>query len=53
MLIPDTSKFGQLVNLFSFASWLFYGLCFFVLIFLRVSRKAMTRPYKVKNIYFI
>ncbi|XP_065662371.1 b(0,+)-type amino acid transporter 1 isoform X2 [Hydra vulgaris] len=47
MLIPKASKFESLVGIFSFASWLFYGLCFLVLIFLRFKRKDLRRPYKV------
>ena len=47
MLIPDSSKFGTLVGLFSFASWVFYGSCFCVLLYLRYSRRTMIRPYKV------
>jgi len=47
MLIPNTSQFETLVGLFSFASWLFYGACFVVLLYLRFSRKTMIRPYKV------
>ena len=53
MLIPDASKFETLVGFFSFASWVFYGLCFLVLVYLRFKRKDMERPYKVCSICFI
>lgn len=38
---------NSLVNYFSFAAWLFYGLTILALIVMRFTRKELERPIKV------
>ncbi|PIK51945.1 putative b(0,+)-type amino acid transporter 1 isoform X1 [Apostichopus japonicus] len=45
MLLP--SDFSALVNYFSFAAWLFYGLTILALILLRVQQPNAKRPIKI------
>lgn len=45
MLLP--ADFSALVNYFSFAAWLFYGLTILALIVLRVQRPNAKRPIKI------
>ncbi|XP_062923063.1 b(0,+)-type amino acid transporter 1 [Mobula hypostoma] len=40
-----------LINYFSFASWIFYGLTVFSLIVMRFTRKSLKRPVKVPIIF--
>ena len=49
MIIP--SNLAQLVNSYSLAVWIFYGLVFVGLLIMRVTHKDVHRPYKVcKNV---
>ena len=45
MIIP--SNLTQLVNSYSLAVWIFYGLVFVGLLIMRVTHKDVPRPYKV------
>ena len=45
MIIP--SNLTQLVNSYSLAVWIFYGLVFAGLIIMRVTHRDVKRPYKV------
>ena len=45
MVIP--SNLSQLVNSYSLAVWIFYGLVFVGLLIMRVTYKDVKRPYKV------
>ena len=45
MIIP--SNIGQLIDFFSFAAWLFYGLTFLSLIVMRKTKSSEPRAYKV------
>lgn len=47
MLVPDSSSFETLINYFSFAAWVFYGVTVSALIWLRYRKPEMKRPYKV------
>ena len=49
MTIPDSSKFGTILDLFSFTQWMFYGLsCSAVLVFRwKEPFKSKHRPYSV------
>ena len=47
MLIPDSSNFSSLVDFFTFASWIFYGMTFFSVIVLRFRKPNWKRPYRV------
>lgn len=49
MTIPDSSKFGTILDLFSFTQWMFYGLsCSAVLVFRwKEPFKSKHRPYRV------
>ena len=49
MLIPDASSFYTLVDFFSFAAWVFYGLTFASLLWLRYKKPDLRRPYKVSQ----
>ena len=48
MIIPDASSFSTLIDYFTFASWIFYGLTFLSVIVLRFRRPDWERPFKVK-----
>ena len=45
--MPDSSSFETLINYFSFAAWVFYGVTVSALIWLRYRKPEMKRPYKV------
>ena len=45
MVIP--SNLSQLVNSYSLAVWIFYGLVFVGLLIMRVTHRDVKRPYKV------
>ena len=47
MIIP--SNLTQLVNSYSLAVWIFYGLVFVGLLIMRVTHKDVPRPYKVSE----
>lgn len=47
MLVPESSSFETLLNYFSFAAWVFYGVTVSALIWLRFKKPDMERPYKV------
>ncbi|OQR67340.1 b0-type amino acid transporter 1-like [Tropilaelaps mercedesae] len=49
-LLVLISDIGNLIDLFGFAAWLFYGLAASTLIVLRFTRPSESRPYKV-NIF--
>ena len=51
MIIPDASSFTTLIDYFTFASWIFYGLTFLSIIVLRIRKPDWERPYKVRYIY--
>ena len=46
MMIP--SSIGALIDLFGFASWIFYGMVFSSLLYLRYKSPNANRPYKVR-----
>ncbi|XP_051884220.1 b(0,+)-type amino acid transporter 1 [Pristis pectinata] len=48
-IIP--ADINTLINYFSFASWIFYGLTTFSLIVMRFTRKSLRRPVKVPIIF--
>ena len=37
-----------LIDLFSFATWIFYGLCFLVIIWQRFRPSIVEKPFKVQ-----
>uniref|UniRef100_A0A8D0DHY9 b(0,+)-type amino acid transporter 1 n=1 Tax=Salvator merianae TaxID=96440 RepID=A0A8D0DHY9_SALMN len=45
MVIPG--NFSQIVNLFSFTAWLFYGTTVTGLLYLKIKKPELPRPYKV------
>ncbi|XP_071999755.1 b(0,+)-type amino acid transporter 1-like [Engystomops pustulosus] len=45
MIIPG--NFSSIVNFFSFTAWLFYGITIFGLIFMKIKKPDIPRPYKV------
>jgi L-type amino acid transporter 9 len=45
MVIP--SDVGSLIDFFSFAAWLFYGLAVFCVVILRFTKPNAERPIKV------
>ena len=45
MVIP--SDIGSLIDFFSFAAWLFYGLAVFCVVILRFRKPHAERPIKV------
>jgi len=47
MLIPRSSNFENLVNYFSFSIWIFCGMTFLALIWLRIKQPNRHRPFKV------
>jgi len=47
MIIPDSSTFSTLIDFFTFASWIFYGLSFFSVVVLRFRHPNWKRPYRV------
>lgn len=47
MLLPDSSSFETLINYFSFAAWVFYGVTVSALIWLRYKKPQAERPYRV------
>ncbi|KAK2553180.1 b0 [Acropora cervicornis] len=47
MLLPDSSSFETLINYFSFAAWVFYGVTVSALIWLRYKKPQVERPYRV------
>ena len=53
MLLPDSSSFETLINYFSFAAWVFYGVTVSALIWLRYRKPEMKRPYKVSHVALI
>ena len=53
MLLPDSSSFETLINYFSFAAWVFYGVTVSALIWLRYRKPDMKRPYKVSHVALI
>lgn len=46
MVIP--SDIGSLIDFFSFAAWLFYGMAVFCVILLRFTQRKAERKIKVK-----
>lgn len=46
-LIWIGKNFETLLDYFSFSAWLFYGACALILIYLRLTKPEMQRPYKV------
>ena len=51
MLMPG--DIGQLINSFSAAAWIFYGLCFASLLIMRITHRRDERPYKVCFIHIV
>ena len=49
MLIPDTTSFENLLNYFSFVAWIFYGMTLFGVIWLRIRKPNINRPFKVRK----
>jgi len=47
MIIPDSSSFSTLIDFFTFASWIFYGMTFFAVVVLRYRKPNWKRPYRV------
>ena len=45
MIIP--SNLNQLINSYSLAMWVFYGLAFAGLLIMRVTHRDVKRPFKV------
>ncbi|XP_063298193.1 b(0,+)-type amino acid transporter 1-like [Pelobates fuscus] len=45
MIIP--SDFSSIVNLFSFTAWLFYGITISGLVYIKIKKPDIPRPYKV------
>ncbi|KAG8445694.1 hypothetical protein GDO86_010467 [Hymenochirus boettgeri] len=45
MIIP--SSFSTIVNLFSFTAWLFYGITLSGLLYMKITKPDIPRPYKV------
>uniref|UniRef100_A0A8C5PD62 b(0,+)-type amino acid transporter 1 n=1 Tax=Leptobrachium leishanense TaxID=445787 RepID=A0A8C5PD62_9ANUR len=45
MIIP--SDFSSIVNLFSFTAWLFYGITISGLLYMKIKKPDIPRPYKV------
>ncbi|XP_048461866.1 b(0,+)-type amino acid transporter 1 [Rhincodon typus] len=48
-IIP--ADINTLINYFSFASWIFYGLTTFSLIVMRFTRKSLNRPVKIPMVF--
>ena len=49
MIIPDTTTFEKLLNYFSFVAWMFYGVTMFSVIWLRIRKPNLNRPFKVSD----
>ncbi|KAF7665296.1 hypothetical protein LDENG_00144670 [Lucifuga dentata] len=49
VLIPG--DFQSIVNIFSFSAWLFYGITLSGLIYLRIKKPELPRPYRVSFIH--
>jgi len=53
MIIPDAASFSLLIDYFTFASWIFYGLTFLSVIVLRIRKPKWKRPYRVSTSYLV
>ena len=47
IILVIVGDIGPLINFFSFASWLFYGMAGFCVIILRFTRRDAERKFKV------